>query len=79
MKMIRLKVSERVLVVTDCKAHLSGRSCYVCPSESCVQKALKTKRLEKALRTGIQRIPSVESILKTGLEKKGCADDHLDR
>jgi hypothetical protein len=79
MKMIRLKVSERVLVVTDYNTHLSGRGCYVCPSESCVQKALKRNRLEKALRTEIQRIPSVESILKIGLEKKGCADDHLDR
>ncbi len=78
-EMIRVKVSERSLLVTDNKTNFGGRSCYICPSVKCAEKALKKRRLEKALRAEILMVPSVESILKKGLEKKGCADDHFDR
>ncbi|MCL5125114.1 MAG: YlxR family protein [Deltaproteobacteria bacterium] len=73
-----MKVFEKSLIVVDDKTHLGGRGCYICPSTKCAHKALKKARLEKALRTEIQVIPSADSVLGW-LRKKGYADDHFDR
>ncbi|MGC8659132.1 MAG: YlxR family protein [Desulfomonilaceae bacterium] len=67
-EMIRMKVLEKSLIVVDEKIHLGGRGCYICPSRECAHKALKKARLEKALRTEIQIIPPVESVL--GCQRK---------
>lgn len=77
--MIKLKASDGLLVVIEHKETLSGRGCYVCPTPECVENARRKRKLEKALRSEFQSMPSVESILNKGLEKKGCADDHHDR
>jgi predicted RNA-binding protein YlxR (DUF448 family) len=77
--MIKLKASDGWLVVMEQKETLNGRGCYVCPTLECVEKARKKRKLQKALKSEFQSMPSVESILNKGVEKKGCADDHHDR
>ncbi len=63
-EMIRMKSHDKKLILTDNKTNFGGRACYICPLVKCAEKALKKGRLEKALRTKIEIIPSVESIFK---------------
>jgi len=67
--MIRLTAYEDTVVVARSKRNESGRGCYVCPSEECVNAALKKGRLSKALRKNILVLPSREGLLR-GLEQK---------
>jgi predicted RNA-binding protein YlxR (DUF448 family) len=70
--MIRLAVLEKALIETNRKINLGGRGCYICPSEICAAKALKKRLLQKALRSEIEIIPSVQSILKRSRQKGVC-------
>ncbi|MCL5116828.1 MAG: YlxR family protein [Firmicutes bacterium] len=36
-------------LMVDRKGKVSGRGAYVCPNEGCIQTAIKTRRLERAL------------------------------
>ncbi|MDA8407411.1 MAG: DUF448 domain-containing protein [Deltaproteobacteria bacterium] len=63
-EMIRMQAQDKTLILADKKTNFSGRACYICPLAKCAEKALKKGRLEKALRTEIEIIPSVESIFK---------------
>lgn len=40
-------------VELDLTGKLSGRGVYVCPSEACLEKAVKGRQLERALETNI--------------------------
>ena len=40
---------EDVSLMLDVKGKVSGRGAYLCPNPACIQQALKTRRLEKAL------------------------------
>ena len=71
-EMVRLGVFERSLIVTNKKMNSGGRGCYVCPSERCAEKALRKRLLQKALRTEIEIIPSVQSILRRSTQKGVC-------
>jgi len=51
----------------DPTGKLSGRGAYICPQIDCLQKAIKGKRLDKALQRTIT--PEVLEGLKQGLEK----------
>ncbi|CUH96132.1 hypothetical protein P22_2220 [Propionispora sp. 2/2-37] len=44
----------------------SGRGAYICPSEECLGKAVKQKRLEKALSQSIE--DEVYEILRSGIK-----------
>jgi hypothetical protein len=50
----------------------------MCPAEECVEEALSTRRLERALRRKIVSVPSHEGLLNR-LERKGKLDDNVDR
>ncbi len=67
--MIRLTAHEETVVVAQPKRNESGRGCYVCPREECIDAALKKGRLSKALRKNILVLPSKEGLLR-GLEQK---------
>lgn len=69
-EMIRIKVSEKTLVLVDNGTNLGGRSCYICPVVECAEKAFKKGRVGRALRTEVQVIPSMESFFER-LRKKG--------
>lgn len=68
--MIRLKAVGNAAAVSGRKGEHSGRGCYVCPREACIEAAMKKRRLEKALRRRIIEAPSKEGLLR-GPENKG--------
>ncbi len=70
-EMIRLAVLEKVLVKTN-QINIGGRGCYICPSKICAEKALKKRLLQKALRSEIEILPSVQSILDRSRQKGVC-------
>ena len=65
-----MKAIGNVATVCGGKGEHSGRGCYVCPREACIEAALKKGRLEKALRHIITEAPSKEGLLR-GPENKG--------
>jgi predicted RNA-binding protein YlxR (DUF448 family) len=67
--MIRLKAYEDTVTVAQPKVNESGRGCYVCLREECVDAALKRGRLSRALRRNILILPLKEGLLR-GLEQK---------
>ncbi|MGJ7044445.1 hypothetical protein HNR52_000629 [Thermoanaerobacterium thermosulfurigenes] len=40
-------------IQVDLTGKLSGRGCYVCKNIDCVEKALKSKKIERALETSL--------------------------
>jgi predicted RNA-binding protein YlxR (DUF448 family) len=69
-EMLRLKASEDIIVVSSWNNRYPGRGCYTCPTETCVDAALKNGRLQRALRRSTAVTPSKEELLR-GLQKKG--------
>lgn len=51
----------------DPTGKLSGRGAYICPQIECLQKAIKGKRLDKALQRSITQ--DVLEVLRQGLVK----------
>jgi len=49
-RVVRTPEGETILDTTGKKA---GRGAYICPDETCLQKAIKTKSLERILKTKI--------------------------
>ncbi len=54
-------------ILLDSTGKKAGRGAYVCPSEECLAKAVKAKRLEKALEHAISE--DVFAALRAGLKK----------
>ncbi|MCL2098932.1 MAG: YlxR family protein [Oscillospiraceae bacterium] len=46
-------VPEEPEICIDLKGKKNGRGAYICPDEECLKKALKTRKLEKNLKTKI--------------------------
>ncbi len=67
--MIRLTAYKDTVVVAQPKRNESGRGCYVCPGEECVNAALKKGRLSKALRKTILVLPSKEALQRARTEE----------
>lgn len=65
-RIIRDKEGKIFLDVTGKK---NGRGAYICPDENCFAKVMKTKGLERALKTDIE--PSVYESLKEEFLKNG--------
>ncbi|MEW6350013.1 MAG: YlxR family protein [Thermodesulfobacteriota bacterium] len=61
-ELIRLKSLQQTVVVSPTDDKTPGRGCYMCPDNSCAEKALRKGRLEKALRTTITVSPSKEAV-----------------
>jgi len=52
-ELIRVVRSPENEIFVDLKGKKSGRGAYICKDESCLKKAVKTKRFEKSLETVI--------------------------
>ena len=48
-ELVRIVRTPSQELVLDHKGKLSGRGAYVCPSKTCVDQAIKSKRLDRAL------------------------------
>lgn len=51
--LIRIVNSKEEGVIIDKKQNLEGRGAYICKSEECLNRIIKTKKLSKALKTNI--------------------------
>lgn len=58
-ELIRVVRSPEGTVSLDFKGKLPGRGAYICPKESCLKKALKSKALERNL-----EVPVPETVLQ---------------
>lgn len=54
-------------VVLDLTGKKSGRGAYVCRDVACLEKAVKERRLERALQKAID--PTVHAALRAGVEQ----------
>lgn len=64
-ELIRIVRTPDGQVLLDSTGKKSGRGVYICPDKECLKKALKGKRLEKALETPISE--EIIERLKVGL------------
>jgi predicted RNA-binding protein YlxR (DUF448 family) len=68
-RVVRTPEGDIELDVTGKKA---GRGAYICPSPDCLKKAVKSKGLEKSLRTAVPE--SIINLLKERLEERRIVD-----
>jgi predicted RNA-binding protein YlxR (DUF448 family) len=66
-ELIRIVRTPDDKIEIDPTGKLSGRGAYICPQIECLQKAIKGKRLDKALQRAITQ--DILEILKQGLVK----------
>lgn len=66
-ELIRIVRTPDDRIEIDPTGKLSGRGAYICPQIDCLQKAIKGKRLDKALQRTINQ--EVLEVLKQGLVK----------
>ena len=66
-EMIRVVKTPENSIEIDLTGKRPGRGAYVCPKEECMQKAIKARRLEKALHHVIST--EIIDVLKQGLVK----------
>ena len=58
-------------LVFDATGKQNGRGAYLCRSEACLERALKTRALERALEAPVN--DALKAALKTGIEQHGPA------
>ena len=51
--LIRIVKSQDGVISVDTTGKANGRGAYICKSEQCLEKAIKTKRLERSLKEKI--------------------------
>ncbi len=54
-EMIRVLKTEENEIVLDTTGRKNGRGAYICPNSSCLEKAEKSKGLERSLKTAIPK------------------------
>lgn len=64
-ELLRVVKSPQGEIALDRTGKMSGRGAYVCPSADCLQKAVKTRQLERALESVID--PAVLEALSQSL------------
>ena len=74
-ELIRVVRTPEGQIVVDATGKLSGRGAYVCPSDECLRRALKARRLEKSLKHSIPQ-ETCEALLAAlhsaaGADEKG--------
>ena len=65
--LIRVVRTPEEAVVIDTTGKKAGRGAYICPTEECLQAAIKSKGLERSFKTRIS--PEVYETLKEQLPK----------
>lgn len=53
--LLRVVLTPEGEILLDLKGKVSGRGAYVCKSVECLKKAIKTRRLERNLKTAISK------------------------
>ena len=66
-EMIRILKTETEGIVLDATGRKNGRGAYVCPDMTCFQKAVKSKGIERSLKTAI--LADVYESLEKEIEK----------
>jgi len=66
-ELIRVVRTPEEAIEIDPTGKRSGRGAYVCPNKECLEKAIKGKRLEKALKQPISK-----EIKEDLFERMGC-------
>lgn len=66
-EMIRVLKTEGDEILLDATGKKNGRGAYICRSGECLEKAMKSRGLERSLKTGIS--PEVYDSLKKEIEK----------
>lgn len=69
-ELLRFTVSGETVVLSTGKDRGKGRGCYVCPTEKCIEIAMRTKAVSRALRSHVTSLPSKEELLGK-VEQKG--------
>jgi uncharacterized protein len=69
-ELLRLTAQDDTVVLSTGKDKRTGRGCYVCPTEKCIEIAFRTKVLSRALRSHVTTLPSKEELLGE-VEQKG--------
>lgn len=54
-EMIRVLKTEENEIILDTTGRKNGRGAYICPNSSCLEKAEKSKGLERSLKTAIPK------------------------
>ena len=69
--LIRIVRSSSGEVVVDTTGKIAGRGAYLCRQAECLKRALKEKRLSRALRTEVpeETIRHLEKVLEQGSEE----------
>ena len=70
-ELIRVVKSPEGAVSLDPKGKMPGRGAYVCPSEACLKRAIKTRALERAFGVGVSEELLTELGEKTQEESGG--------
>ena len=68
-ELIRILKTEDGSIVIDATGKKNGRGAYICPDEECLQKAFKTKGLERSFKMAIDQ--SIYDELKKELNNIG--------
>jgi hypothetical protein len=64
-ELIRLVLTSGGNVEIDTSGKKEGRGAYLCPEQACLEKALKGKQMERALRGKIKQV-DLAQLLKSG-------------
>lgn len=68
-ELIRILKTQEGSIVIDATGKKNGRGAYICPDEECLQKAFKTKGLERSFKMAIDQ--SIYDELKKELNNIG--------
>lgn len=70
-ELIRLVKKDKIIV--DLTGKMQGRGAYICYDKKCLEKAIKTKKLEKTLNSIIEN--NIYEEIKIIAENKDCGGD----
>ncbi len=77
--LLKLKLIDGVVSIVDKRSGFtSGRGCYTCRKEECLELALKKGSFARAFRCKLVVLPTREALLN-GLETEGIMNDDDDR
>lgn len=68
-ELLRVVKTPQAEIVLDRTGKLAGRGAYVCPDPQCLQRAVKSRQLERALEHPIE--PSVLEALEAAMHADG--------
>ena len=70
-ELMRVVRTQEGILAFDATGKLNGRGAYLCRSSACLERALKTRALERALEAPMN--DSLKAALQTEIERNGSA------